>query len=71
MRTDGAIDGAEAEGWRNGAGNDSLQRIRAGDIAEIQRLEQIARSVTKSIDGGVIQRVGESHALEGVAQQVA
>src|SRR4029077_3527727 len=70
MWTDGAVNGAEAEGGRDGTGYDSLQRVGAGNIAEIQRLEQVARSVTERINRGVIQGIGESHALEGMSQEV-
>src|SRR5262249_55129222 len=71
VRPDGAVNRAETERWRHRTGHDALQRVRPGDIAEIQCLKQVTRRVAERVDGGVVQGVGKSHALEGMPQKVA
>src|ERR1051326_2254775 len=62
----GAVTRAISEGRRHRTGNDSFQRVRTRDAAEIHSLEQIAGSIRERVDVGIVKRVSQPQALERV-----
>src|SRR5258708_6951145 len=71
-RPDCPVHIAEAESRRNGTGDDSLQRIRSGNVAEVYVLKKIARSIGERVDAGPVIVVRDRNALrEGASQQIA
>src|SRR6185312_6533704 len=73
MRTDGAIEGGEAEARRELRGDDAVQLILTGDAgAEGEGLKDVARVVVEGGDGGAREAVGEADARHtGHAEELA
>ena len=57
--------------WRDLAGRDAFQRIRARDAFEVQVREQVVRRLAERDDAGPPEAVGQAQAGEAAAQRIA
>src|SRR5882762_6266984 len=64
MLIGGIVDRVVGNGGSEGAGNDALQRAGTGNTAELDVLEQEARSIIKGGDAGARKSVREAQARE-------
>ena len=71
VRRRGAIDGAEAEAGRDLAGDDAVERVGTGEIAERKILEQQRRTIIEGLRRGVVEQIANPDALEGMVQRMA